>query len=68
MSKPTRSPRVVRLAELNRILTALAERGIVPAAYDLLPGGVVRLHANSPANDDGASAAEERGWDAALGE
>lgn len=68
MTKPKREPRTVRLTEIERILTALADRGVVPAVYDLLPGGIVRLHARPIAsNDDGNAEAEEREWDAALG-
>lgn len=40
MTKPKREPRIVRLTEIERILTALAGRGVEPAAYDLLPGGI----------------------------
>ena len=34
-----------RLSRGSTVLTALAGRGVEPAAYDLLPGGIVRLHA-----------------------
>lgn len=67
MTKPKREPRTVRLTEIERILTALADRGVVPAVYDLLPGGIVRLHARPIASNDGNAEAEEREWDAALG-
>lgn len=67
MTKPKREPRIVRLTEIERILTALAGRGVEPAAYDLLPGGIVRLHARSPVSNVGDAEAEEREWDAALG-
>lgn len=59
---------VVRKADLTRVLDVLAARGVTPAAFDVLPGGGVRLHAVAPAASD--AAAEQRGaeaWDAALG-
>jgi hypothetical protein len=62
--------RVVRATEINRVLDVLAARGEKPTTYDLLPGGLVRLHLTPPAANDSASdlEAEARAWDAALGE
>lgn len=61
-----KKPRVVRKSDLERMIDLIEGRGGHPTAYDLLPGGVVRIHLVAPANDavaDDGSA----GWDAALG-
>lgn len=62
-----RKPRIVRGSEIDRILDKLAARGIEPAAFDILPGGIVRLH-RLPPGDQPESDAGEAGWDVALGE
>lgn len=63
-----RKPRVVRATELSRVLDVLAQHGLAPAATDLLPGGVIRLHQSTPANDTSSELeAEARAWDEALG-
>lgn len=57
--------RVVKANELNRILDVLEKRGVVPATFDVLPGGTVRLHRVRPsATDSGLEGPNE--WDAAL--
>lgn len=65
MTAAVRKPRVVRTADLQRVVAFLEGKGDHPTAYDLLPGGVVRIHlvepVGAPAEDDGAA-----GWDAAL--
>lgn len=61
-----KKPRVVRKSDLERMVSFIESKGEHPTAYDLLPGGVVRIHLVAPANDavaDDGSA----GWDAALG-
>lgn len=61
--------RVVRQIDLTRVLDALEKRGIVPTAFDVMPGGTVRLHRVPPlpANDDTAVAEQEAAaWDEAL--
>ena len=66
MTQTVRKPRVVRTSELQRVVAFLESRGDQPTAYDLVPGGVVRIHLVGPAQtaveDDGSA-----GWDAALG-
>ena len=61
--------RVVKANELYRVLDVLQARGIVPPAVDLLPGGLVRLHAVAPVTSADPSQdlkAAEAAWDAAL--
>lgn len=66
MSQAIKKPRVVRTSDLQRVVAFIESRGDQPTAYDLLPGGVVRIHLVGPAQtvgeDDGSA-----GWDAALG-
>tara|TARA_R110000850_G_scaffold221220_1_gene346978 strand:- start:387 stop:575 length:189 start_codon:yes stop_codon:yes gene_type:complete len=57
--------RVVKAGEVRRFLLLLKECEIVPSTFDLIPGGVVRIHSLPPhANDDAKEGANE--WDAAL--
>lgn len=65
MTAAIRKPRVVRTSELERVVAFLKAKGDKPAAYDLLPGGVVRIHLVSPAVDAAADDGSA-GWDAAL--
>lgn len=60
--------RVVRKLEMTRLLDLLAAREIMPACFDLLPGGAVRVYLQPPvaANDTGASEKEVAAWDEAL--
>lgn len=58
--------RVVKANELNRVLDVLEKRGLVPTTFDLLPGGLVRLHRVSPVANDTGCDEESRAWDAAL--
>lgn len=59
--------RVVKLNDLERVLTFLAGRGIEPVAFTLLPTGAICLHKSFPSDQTLSDAEREaKAWDEAL--